>query len=183
MELESARLNLQQVSMDDLAYIHDLHLREETDRYNTLGIPKDLSETRAVVRGYLEGNQGKERRFYTFSLFLKSNRDFVGLVSLNTGKAHYRNADVWYKIHPDHWGKGLATEALQTLLNFGFKELNLHRIEAGSAVDNVSSIRVLEKVGMKLEGIKRKNLPLKSGWSDNFEYAILDSDWEQHRQP
>lgn len=62
------------------------------------------------------------------------------------------------------------------MLEFGFTELNLHRIEAGCAVENTGSIRVLEKVGMIREGRKRKVLPLKNGWSDNFHYAILSSD-------
>jgi len=53
----------------------------------------------------------------------------------------------------------------------------LHRVGAGVAVQNAGSIRVLEKIGMKLEGRHRKILPLKEGWSDNFEYAILEEDW------
>jgi len=54
-------------------------------------------------------------------------------------------------------------------LDFGFNTLKLHRIEAGCAVNNLGSIKVLEKVGMLYEGRERKTLPLKSGWSDNFE--------------
>ena len=72
--------------------------------------------------------------------------------------------------------KGYATEALKEILRFGFDQLNLHRIEAGCAVENVASIKVLEKAGMQREGRKRQVLPLKSGWSDNFEYAILAAD-------
>jgi RimJ/RimL family protein N-acetyltransferase len=51
-------------------------------------------------------------------------------------------------------------------------------MEAGCAADNIGSIRTLEKVGMVKEGRKRKVLPLKSGWSDTFEYAILESDFK-----
>jgi RimJ/RimL family protein N-acetyltransferase len=61
-------------------------------------------------------------------------------------------------------------------MNFGFKTLKLHRIEAGCAVDNIGSIKVLEKAGMTKEGRRREILPLKSGWSDNFEYAIVETD-------
>jgi len=177
-QLETKQLCLRPVSQEDLAYIHDLHLLEESDRYNTLGIPKDLNETRTVLRGYLEGNYGANRSFYTYSILLKETEEFVGLISLNLGKSHYRNADVWYKIHPESWGKGYATEALHAVLSLGFDTLGLHRIEAGSAVGNIGSLRVMEKVGMKREGIKRKNLPLKDGWSDNHEYAILDEEWK-----
>jgi RimJ/RimL family protein N-acetyltransferase len=51
-------------------------------------------------------------------------------------------------------------------------------MEAGCAVENYASIRVLEKVGMQKEGRRRKVLPLQNGWSDNFEFAILDGDFK-----
>ncbi|HMB61757.1 MAG TPA: GNAT family protein, partial [Eudoraea sp.] len=77
------------------------------------------------------------------------------------------------------WGKGYATEAVRAVLKFGFRVLKLHRMEAGCAVDNIASIRVLEKVGMQMEGQRRKVLPLQQGWSDNYEFAILDTDFDQ----
>ena len=62
------------------------------------------------------------------------------------------------------------------MLNFGFNTLKLHRIEAGCAAENISSIKVLEKSGMLREGRLRQILPLKTGWSDNFQYSILETD-------
>ncbi len=62
------------------------------------------------------------------------------------------------------------------MIQFGFKTLKLHRIEAGCAVENHASIKVLEKAGMIREGRGRQILPLKSGWADNFEYAILENE-------
>ena len=93
------------------------------------------------------------------------------------GSVKYKSAEVWFKIHPDYWSKGFGTEALNAIIDFGFKELNLHRIEAGCAVENTGSVKLLEKVGMTREGGKRKALPLKTGWADNYEYAILQSEY------
>ena len=90
---------------------------------------------------------------------------------------NYRIAEVWYKILPNFWGQGLATEALAELLKFGFLDLGLHRIEAGCAIENVASFKVLGKVGMIREGQKRRVLPLKGQWSDNYIYGILDTDF------
>ena len=56
------------------------------------------------------------------------------------------------------------------------RALRLHRIETGCAVGNIGSIRVLEKAGMVREGRLRQVLPLRSGWSDNFKYSILETD-------
>ena len=62
------------------------------------------------------------------------------------------------------------------MIDFGFKTLKLHRIEAGCAVDNIGSIKVLERSGMIREGRKRQVLPLTTGWSVNFIYSLLESD-------
>lgn len=92
---------------------------------------------------------------------------------------------MWYKLLPAHWGQGLTTEALKALISFGFDQLQLHRIEAGCAVENVASIRVLEKAGLTREGRKRQVLPIRGKWVDNYWFAILETDWsaagEQHR--
>jgi [ribosomal protein S5]-alanine N-acetyltransferase len=97
----------------------------------------------------------------------------------NLGVPNYQSGEVWYKLHKDFWGKGYATEAVTRILKFCFIDLNLHRIEAGCAVENVGSIRVLEKAGMTREGRKRKNLPIRGEWKDNYFYAILEEDFRQ----
>jgi len=72
--------------------------------------------------------------------------------------------------------KASTNNKLGMVIKYGFDILQLHRIEAGCAVENIGSIKVLEKVGMTREGRGRKVLPLKSVWSDNFEYSILETD-------
>ena len=81
-----------------------------------------------------------------------------------------------YSLLPDYWGQGYATEAVRGLIGYAFEELGLHRLEAGVATGNLASIRVLEKAGMTREGLKRKILPIRGTWVDNFHYAILDED-------
>lgn len=176
IELHSARLKLRLVEACDLIAVHILHSLPETDEFNTLGIPKSIDETKSVIEAWVNDNQQQEIKNYTFSIEQKTNSHFLGLIALKLGNPKYRKGEVWYKLHSDCWGKGFGTEALNTILDLGFKELKLHRIEAGCAVDNVGSIKVLEKVGMIREGRKRQVLPLKSGWSDNFEYAIIETD-------
>ena len=91
--------------------------------------------------------------------------------------ARFQKAEISYSLLPEQWQKGLGTELVKQLLKHCFNTLGLHRVEAGVAIDNFASIRVLEKAGMKREGTQRKILPLSSGWSDNFSYAILKEDW------
>jgi RimJ/RimL family protein N-acetyltransferase len=95
---------------------------------------------------------------------------------LRLGATKYNRAEIWFKIHAKFWAQGYATEALISVQKYAFEKLGLHRIEAGCAVNNIGSIKVLGKAGMTREGRGRQVLPLQSGWSDIFEYAILESD-------
>ena len=174
IHLKSERLDIKPIEISDLEAIHQLLSLPETDEFNTLGILESIVQSKAIVVTWISENQKINNQSFTFSITFQMQ--LIGLIALNLGKEKYRNAEVWYKLHPDFWNKGFATEALKALINFGFNDLKLHRIEAGCAVENIGSIRVLEKVGMNMEGRKRQHLPLKTGWSDNFGYAILSSD-------
>ncbi|GAB3815530.1 hypothetical protein GCM10028895_09720 [Pontibacter rugosus] len=165
------------MELSDLNDVHALHALPETDEFNTLGIPEDIEQTKQILQSWIAASDAITNKAYTFSIRDKGTKSFVGLVALKLGSEKYNRGEVWYKLHVAHWGKGYATEALKAVLKYGFEILELHRIEAGCAVANTASIRVLEKVGMAKEGRKRKVLPLKSGWSDNFEFAILEEDW------
>lgn len=174
--LSTQRLILKPLNPDDLKEIHALHSLPETDEFNTLGIPQNVEETRLILLEWIKATEWEQSPEYTFTIRDIETSDFIGLIALKCGSPKFRNGEVWYKLHVNHWGRGYATEALKRVLEFGFSKLKLHRIEAGCAVDNKGSARVLEKAGMRKEGRKRKVLPLKSGWSDNYEYGILEEE-------
>ncbi len=168
--LTSKRLILKPISSSDIGDIHLLHSLPEVNRFNTLGMPENLQKTEEVVEKWLMGND------LIFKIELKSEGNFIGIIALHIGNPKFERGEAWYKLHPNFWNNGYATEALNRIIHFGFDQLKLHRIEAGCAVENLGSIKVLEKAGMKKEGRKRQSLPLKSGWSDSFEYAIIVTD-------
>lgn len=174
--LKSERIHIRSILNSDLEAIHKLHSLPETDRFNTLGIPENIEQTEAIINLWLSENKKEKIQKFTFAVELIEGKKFIGLIALNLGKEKFQTAEVWYKFHPAFWNKGYATESLKRIIGFGFKELKLHRIEAGCAIENIASISVLEKAGMIREGQKRKVLPLKTGWSDNFVYAILSND-------
>ena len=103
-------------------------------------------------------------------------KEFIGLAGMPLSADKYRLGEIYYKLLPKHWGKGYATEVAKTLIIFGFAQLNLHRIEAGAAIDNYRSINVLEKAGMTREGIGRKILPIRGVWKDACYYVIVEDD-------
>ena len=73
--------------------------------------------------------------------------------------------------------QSFATETAKAIIKFGFTKCKLHRIEAGVATLNIASIKVLEKAGMKCEGIRSKILPIRGEWKDNFHYAIVEDEF------
>lgn len=176
IKIVTERIQLRLIDVSDLESIHKLHSLPETDKYNALGIPKNSEVTKSIIEPWILENQLNEIINYTFAIDNKSNGKFMGLFGLKLGNKKYKRAEVWFKIHSESWNQGYATEALKAIINFGFETLKLHRIEAGCAVDNIGSFKVLEKAGMIREGRLRQVLPLKSGWSDNFEYSILETD-------
>lgn len=147
--------------MADLKAVHHLHSLPEVDEFNTLGIPASVKITEHLLAEWLRQQQARPRTSYIFYVHRLETNEFVGLIALNLGKANFKNGEVWYKLLPVQWGQGLTTEALREVIRFGFDQLQLHRIEAGCAVENVASIRVLEKVGMTREGRKRQILPIR----------------------
>lgn len=170
------RTKLRLIASPDLESIHRLHSLPETDEFNALGIPENIEETKSIIEPWIVENKLEKIKNYTFAIENKSTQEFLGLFGLRLGNEKYKRGEIWYKIHSDFWKKGFASESLKAIIHFGFEELKLHRLEAGCAVNNIGSIKVLEKAGMIREGRGRQVLPLKSGWSDNFEYSILETD-------
>ena len=157
MLLQTNRLLIREITIHDTGHIHELHSLAETDEFNTLGIPDSFQTTENIINEWLTSQTVTPQTSYVFYIELIETKQFIGLIALKMGKPKFKNAEVWYKIHVNHWQKGYTTEALQRLISWGFNELNMHRIEAGCAVDNIASSRVMEKVGMMPEGRKRKN--------------------------
>lgn len=169
--LETERLIIRPGSDQDLREVHLLQSLPEITRFNTAAIPATIRETEVVLSSWIS-----DPNHLVFALETIDRKEFLGLIGMKLGREKYRNAEIWFKIHSAFWNKGFTTEAVKRIIRFGFEELKLHRIEAGCAVENAGSIRVLEKVGMFREAHTRQALPLQSGWSDGYDYAILETD-------
>jgi ribosomal-protein-alanine N-acetyltransferase len=177
--LRTKRLKLRELTIDDIDNVHTLHSLPETDEFNTLGIPESIQTTEKILNEWISQQKQEPRISYIFGIDKTDDNHFIGLIALNLGKVNYRTGEVWFKIHKDHWRKGYTTEALACLLDFGFNNLNLHRIEAGCAVENIASSKTLEKAGFTREGMKRKKLPIRGEWKDNYFYGILEEDFNK----
>ena len=102
--------------------------------------------------------------------------EIVGLCGLVL-KPELEEGEVWYLLRPDHWGRGLVTEAVRALVDHGFRALMLHRIWASCLPENPASARVLEKLGFRREGLLRQNLRIHGQWRDSYLHAVLAAEW------
>lgn len=176
MNLASERLILKEIVWDDVSDIHKLHSFPEVDKYNTLGLPKDINETKELIGPFINEQKAEKRKLYFWKVIIKETQEFIGIAGMNLSLNKFKLGEIYYKILPDNWGNGYATEISKTLIKSGFEKFNLHKIEAGVATENVASIKVLEKSGMTREGIRRKILPIRGDWKDNYHYAIVEDD-------
>lgn len=176
MNISTERLILTELTWADLNDVHNLHSVPEVDQFNTLGIPQTLEETKKVLKPDIDDQSKFTRSRYGWKIQLKDTKEFVGLSGMFLSNDKFKMAEFYYKFHPKFWGNGFATETAKALLKFGFERHNLHRIEAGVATENKASIRVLEKSGMTCEGVRRKILPIRGEWKDNFHFAIVEDD-------
>jgi len=179
LNFSTERLQAIEITLDDLEDIHRLESIPEVDEFNTLGIPGKISDTEKMILQVIEGRSKKPRDSYTWKVVLKETNQFIGLAGFSLSNDKFRLGEIYYKLHPDNWGKGYATELSKQMVILGFSKFNLHKVEAGVATGNVRSIRVLEKIGMTREGLRRKILPIRGEWKDNYHYAIVEDDpWD-----
>ena len=78
-----------------------------------------------------------------------------------------------------HWSKGYGTEATQLILNYGFRQLNLHRIESGALAFNERSIRMQKAVGFQEEGRHRQAVFINGEYHDHIIFGLLREEWKK----
>jgi len=174
--ITTERLVLKELSWSDIEDIHNLHSIPEVDEFNTLGIPTNIEDTRKLIAPAIKAQTEQKRNNYQWKIINKKNNDFLGMAGIFLSNDKYKIGEIYFKFKPCYWGKGFATETARCVINFGFDKLNLHKIEAGVAVGNQNSVKVLNKVGMTYEGLRRKILPIRGKWVDNFHYSIVEDD-------
>ncbi|MGG0655290.1 GNAT family N-acetyltransferase [Rummeliibacillus pycnus] len=114
--------------------------------------PNTEQETQDFVTQVILDAKKDKRSRLVFSIVNKSNNRMIGAGEINIHDFQNREGEIGYIVNPAYWGKGIATEAAKLLIEFGFDQLNLHRIFATCDPRNIESSRVLEKIGMIKEG-------------------------------
>lgn len=134
----------------------------------------DSELTLKKFKEHLKKNQlwRAQDHFYEFGIFRKDDGVFLGVVTLmDVSRQIFQNAYLGYRIFNNHWGQGYATEACLAAVEIAFKDLKLHRIEAGIAPTNKASIKVAKRLGLRKEGLSPRRLFTHGKWTDMLLYA------------
>jgi RimJ/RimL family protein N-acetyltransferase len=97
----------------------------------------------------------------------------VGQIRLFRWSLQDRQAEVGYWIRRSFWGRGFGSDSLRLACRFGFREMGLHRIVATVVSGNERSLRALERVGFRREGVARESASLADGWADEVTLGLL----------
>jgi RimJ/RimL family protein N-acetyltransferase len=144
--------------------------------------PNTPDQTRDFIRKSRRQRLLKPRRKFELAVVLKSENRVIGGCGIRVVNPALAEGDLGYGFNRRYWGKGFATEAVKALVIFGFKKLKLHRLWATCDNRNKASVRVLEKAGLRFEGLKRENLFQKGRWRDTRLYAVLEKDFKKMKQ-
>jgi ribosomal-protein-alanine N-acetyltransferase len=125
----------------------------------------------------IQKQQRSKDHFYEFGVFSKDDGALLGTVSLmDISRGIFQNAYLGYRIFNIYWGQGYAQEACRAAIALAFKNLKLHRIEAGIAPTNKRSIKTAKALGLRKEGLSRRRLLVNKKWVDIEIYAATKED-------
>jgi RimJ/RimL family protein N-acetyltransferase len=175
--LATERLVLRPFEAGDFDALHAMLSRADVVRW-LYEDPAGEEETRERLR------RGMERTRFAltgdgFGFALERDGEVVGDASLMLASAEHHQGELGFLVHPDHQGRGYASEAALALLGLAFGTFGLHRVVGRLEARNAASARVLERAGMRREAHLVENELVKGEWQSEVVYALLAADWRQ----
>ena len=174
--LETERLILRRIVPSDLEDVYAYSSDPSVPRY-LLWYPHSSRKQTAQYLKLID-KKYKKAEFYDWGVVIKSDNRLIGTCGFTSFSIENNSAEIGYVINSSYWGRGIAAEAARAVVTFGFEALRLNRIEGNFMPENHSSRRVLEKCGMRSEGIRRQAMYAKSNYIDIETCAITYSDYK-----
>ncbi|MCL2867538.1 MAG: GNAT family N-acetyltransferase, partial [Clostridia bacterium] len=176
--IETERLILRKFIEDDFAAVQSYAGCADNIIYMLWG-PNSDEDTRAFINWAISRAEETPCTNFQYAAVLKTTNQLIG--ACNIAKA-CREAEIGWIVHRDYWKQGYGTEMGKALLGQGFAELNLHRITAHCDAENAASFRVMDKIGMRREGLfvegRQAHKQSNKKYGDELSYAILKDEWE-----
>ncbi len=185
--LETARLRLRRFTAADADDLAALHGDPAVMRYiDSRPVPREVVKTQTLP-GILREYQELQAGFGHWAAIEKSAEAFLGWFSLCPANSRglAGGTEIGYRLRPEAWGRGYATEGARALVRKGFAELGVDRVVATTMTVNAASRRVLEKAGLSLLRVFFLDWPeyLDGAEHGEVEYALTRADWERQVSP
>ncbi|RHW40126.1 N-acetyltransferase [Lysinibacillus yapensis] len=174
--LTGRKILLREMKEADWVDVHKYASLSAVCEYQPWG-PNSEEDSWEFVQQVLADAKEYPRSRYVFAMIAEEK--LIGSGEIAIRDFIDRKGEIGYIVHPDYWGLGYATEMAKLLIDFGFSQLNLHRISATCDPRNIGSVRVLEKAGMAREGTIRDDFLLHNGWRDSYIYGVLEQEWRK----
>jgi RimJ/RimL family protein N-acetyltransferase len=173
--LESERLRLRALAVRDAADVYALYADRAAVRFGYAPPMNGLDDAQRVIQETITLARGGT--LFHFGVADREHDRIVGHATLFNWDRPQRRAEIGYSIRRDLWGQGFGSEAVATLIAFGFERLDLRRLEADADPRNAASIRLLEKLGFVREGYLRERWEIDGEIQDAVYFGLLRRDW------
>lgn len=149
-EIETERLRLRKIEPADLENMFAITSDPEVPKCMNWQPHRDIAETRESIEEYTRGYATGD--CFRWAIAWKADNRFIGFMAVKPVFQHNR-VNIGYWLGRPYWGRGIMAEALQAMIRLCFESLGVNRVEADHFEDNPASGRVMEKAGMRYEGL------------------------------
>ena len=175
VKLETERLLLRTVRDEDVRAIYAYRSRADVGKYQTRY--RRLAEARRLIKRVRGIELNTPDTWHQLAVLEKSGGALIGDLGMHFTGRENRQAEIAYTIAPGYQGKGYATEAVLCMMGFLFGKLRKHRLVATADPRNKSSVKLMERAGMRKEAYFRKSFWTGKAWTDDVVYAMLREEW------
>ncbi|RLQ89773.1 GNAT family protein [Planomicrobium sp. Y74] len=173
--IESERLLLRKLELADAEDMFEYASEPAVSRFMPWQAHQTTDDTREFIDFIRKGYEDNKK--LTWAIELKGENKMIGTIDFVSWLQRRQRAEVGYTLSHHYWGQGLMLEAAETLIDFGFKKMDLIKVEAPIMLDNKQSQHVAEKLGMIREGVLRKHMIIKGEFVDLAMYAVLKDEF------
>jgi len=167
---------LRDLMLKDKALYYEMMRDEEVVQYlSDEDIPDSIEETEKEIKFW--GGLFYRKLSVFWALADSKTDDFMGTIGYNSWNVFNGRAEISYDLMRKYWRKGIMSKALHNAIIFGFKRMQLTRIEARTMPDNIPSQKILEKIGFKKEGMMRNYRIIRGKPVDVLMYSLLPEDY------
>lgn len=171
-ELRTERLLLRQLNVSDAAAMFAMRSDERVLKYIGREPHQNIEQSKSFIESINTNISNNESVLWGIA-YLNEPSKIIGTICYwRLEPSNYR-AEIGYALQPDHWGKGVMKEAIETVLEYGFGPMKLHSVEARTTPANISSCSVLEKTGFVKEGHLKEEFCFREQFYDTIIYSRL----------